>query len=251
MQNMRINHFGIMILDKPTNHICKDHIVNAPKEKNSEWCDDSIAIQRKIADINYDLNMAYFASLDHDEFLKYIRKKTEKFHFIECLDLNEVDGVCGIYILVLEVYNQIYIGKTGAADGIKGRVLDHWNKKKPIEKAVTTWDLISSILSIDCFGALDTTKIYYLPTPKNKLSKAEEIITSAFDHRYQLNRVPGGYGSQDTYTETKLSVQLAIAGNIQTRNMIEFLDYNRLSGVIFDVYRESYLKKYPELAGYI
>ena len=247
---MRINHFGINIFDKPTNHICKDHIVNAPKEKNSDWCDESIAIKRKQADINYDLNMAYFESLDHGEFMEYIQKQTEMFHFMECLDLNDVDGVCGIYIMVLDCYNQIYIGKAEGIDGIKGRMLSHWNKKKPIEKIVT-WDLISSILPIDCFGALDTTRVYYLPIPKNKIFKTEEVITSAFDKRYQLNRVPGGYGSQDTYTDTKRSVEFAIMGNLQERNMIKFLDFNRLSGAVFDVHRKLYLKKYPELVGYI
>ncbi len=61
-------------------------------------------------------------------------------------DLNVLDGISGIYLLILDNYNLCYVGQ---AANMKKRILNHWQK--------------SDGTRIDMFKALDTTRIYALP----------------------------------------------------------------------------------------
>ena len=79
---------------------------------------------------------------------------------METDDLNELAGKQGVYILVLDEYKQAYIGKSEAAGGMKQRILNHWSKRKEFGRLLNG-KVESSILSIDSFGALDTTRIFY------------------------------------------------------------------------------------------
>ena len=79
---------------------------------------------------NYDLNMSYFSRLDFDEFNKFLLKFVKKHRLIEIDDLGILSGKAGVYMLVLDKYKQAYIGISDSANGIKGRILQHWSRKK-------------------------------------------------------------------------------------------------------------------------
>jgi len=128
---MRITHFGIMIQDKPSNHIDKAFYLSAKPEGMSGWTESHYTKQIAKADLNYDLNMAYFKSLDFDEFNSYIMQKCKKHKFVECFNLNELDNKTGVYMLILDDFKQVYIGQS---DNIKRRIISHWNKRKSLER---------------------------------------------------------------------------------------------------------------------
>ena len=105
---------------------------------------------------NFDLNMKYFESLDYNDFDKKLKLFVKKNRFIEANNLDDL-VVSGIYILVLDKYKQIYIGMS---DNIRKRILNHWSRKKDFDRLIFG-KVEKSILSIDSFGALDTTRIFY------------------------------------------------------------------------------------------
>lgn len=110
----------------------------------------------------------------------------EKYWFEEVTDLNLLREVSGIYIMVLDEYAQIYIGKS---DNMKTRIMGHWSKTKEFDRLIFG-GVNNSVLSIDSFRAFDTTRIYVYPTNKSEI--AEDMIINQFDHRYILNRTVGG-----------------------------------------------------------
>lgn len=239
---MRISHFGIMIQDKPSNHIDKAFYLSAKPEGRPGWTEAHYTNQIPKADLNYDLNMAYFDSLDFEEFNSYLQKNCKKYKFVECFDLNKLDNKIGVYMLVLDDYKQVYIGQS---NNIKREIISHWNKRKSLERLIFG-DVCSSILSIDSFGALDTTRIFYIETTSTY--KTEEKIVRQFFSGYMLNRTAGGIGSQETNTDDETLAKLSIVANRKTRNLIDFLEINKLKQVVseseFEYY---YLKRYPEL----
>lgn len=239
---MNITHFKIKIKDKPTNRISKELYLSAKPEGMSGWTEDHYIKQIPKAAYNYDLNMEYFQSLDFDRFSTYLAKQCEKFNFTECFDLNTLKDVPGLYMMVLDEYKQVYIG---VAKDIRKRILSHWNGRKSLERLIFG-DICSSVLSIDSFGALDTTRIFYIQTCSMYVK--EEKIVSDFDKRYLLNRTAGGIGSFETNTDTASSAALAIAANRQIRNLIDFVDPNKLKNVVSEKGFQLYLEKYPALS---
>lgn len=137
---------------------------------------------------NYDLNINYFNKLDYDEFNAYLNKFTKKNRFKEVFDLSQLNEVCGIYILVLDNYKQVYIG---LADRITKRIRQHWNAKKEFDKLIFG-EPETSILSIDSFGALDTTRIFYKKVSYYSIDETKKKYISLFDKKYLLNRTAGG-----------------------------------------------------------
>lgn len=239
---MKISHFGISILDKPTNRINKEWYLSAKPEGMSGWTEEHYVKQIAKADLNYDLNMAYFNSLDFAEFNSYLLKTCEKFKLSECFDLNVLDNKTGVYMMVLDDYKQVYIGMS---ENIKQRILSHWRGRKSLERLIFG-DVCNSILSIDSFGALDTTRIFYIET--RSTYKTEENIVKQFFSGYMLNRTAGGIGSSETSTEGKLMTDLAVVANRKTRNLIDFLDVDRLKNIVSEEGFKYYLHKYPELS---
>lgn len=143
---------------------------------------------------NFDLNMQFFSSLDKSDFQNNLSRFQKKNRFKEIFDLKEVSGVEGIYILVLDEYKQIYIGKS---NDIKKRILDHWRKRKEFDRLIYGF-AESSILSIDSFGALDTTRIFYKTVSRREnIDKIEERLVDDFDKKYLLNRVAGGLNAEE------------------------------------------------------
>ena len=171
---------------------------------------------------------------------KYIDEFMKKNKFIEVKDLKNYIGKKGIYVLILDEYKQAYLGLTDR--GIKERIKDHWNAKKEPERLIFG-QAFNSILSIDSFGALDTTRIFVkLDGP---LYEIEYKLVDEFDKRYLLNRTIGGIGSVYTYSDDKYSALAAVMGNSKRRDYTPFINedefYKQCSKYDIDMYE--YRKK--------
>lgn len=114
-----------------------------------------------------------FKALPEKDFNKLISKFTKENNFVEVLDLKPLYKVPGLYIMVLDNYRQIYIGK---AYNVRGRIQEHWSKKKEIDKYI----LLNHKPSIDSFGAYDTTRIYFKPMDIYKIDKEETKMLNLF-----------------------------------------------------------------------
>ena len=150
------------------------------------------------------MNIQYFSKLKHNEFDKYLKSFVAKNKFKEIFDLNEVNNVEGIYILVLDEYKQVYIG---ISNNIKKRILQHWSDKKDFDRLLFG-DKEKSILSIDSFGALDTTRIFYKEFSYfDDIYSAEHSVVAKFKDKYKLNRVDGGLNSERDSTIRNLELR--------------------------------------------
>lgn len=150
------------------------------------WCEEMHA--QALA--NFNLNMAHFASLDPGEFEAALQSAVaSQRRMVEVTDLAKWDGVAGLYIMVLDEYRQAYVGATDASVGILKRIKQRWTGTKPLDRLI--WgDPQTSILSIDSFRALDTTRIFALKTTRSFVG--ENPLLEQFPPEFMLNRVPGG-----------------------------------------------------------
>ena len=154
------------------------------REYTLEWCEK----YRELCLENYDLNMKYFQSLDENEFDSELTNFLSRHNrFKQIFDLNDVDGVYGYYIMVLDEYKQAYIGK---AVDIKRRIRQHWNKTKPLDRTLCPmYNVSNSVFSIDFFRPLDTTRIYVW---KKKPSYGiESKLVKDFPSKFLCNRIGG------------------------------------------------------------
>ena len=237
-----IKHFNLDIMEKDSNKINIDNYLNL-KFKNRG--DEFIEEQTKRIKYNYELNMKYFKSLDYNEFNKYLESFIKKHKFIEVKDLKKYIGKKGIYVLVLDEYKQVYLGLTDR--GIKERIKDHWNGKKKPERLIFG-QAFNSVLSIDSFGALDTTRIFVkLDGP---LYEIEYKMVDEFDKRYLLNRTMGGIGSTYTYTDDEKSASVAIVANSNRRDFRPFINedefYNQCNSYDIVMYEDRKKNAYFE-----
>jgi hypothetical protein len=107
--------------------------------------------------INFDYNMEFFKSLDTSEFNKEIDHfLTTNPQFKSVVDLNDYRNQRGFYLMVLDEYCQAYIGGSG---DICKRIRDHWMNQKSFDRLIFG-SVESSIISIDSFRPLDTTRLY-------------------------------------------------------------------------------------------
>lgn len=150
------------------------------------WC----AKQQGEALANFDLNMAHFASLDHDEFEASLQKAVARQRgMVEVTDLTAWAGKSGLYIMVLDDYSQVYVGATDHADGVAGRIRQHWAGTKSFDRLL--WGTAeTSILSIDSFRALDTTRIFAAKTASS--FNRENKLLDSIPPKFVLNRLMGG-----------------------------------------------------------
>lgn len=153
---------------------------------SDEWC----AEHRERALQNFDLNMAHFASLDPEEFETALQSAVaSRRGMVEVTDLTKWDGVPGLYIMVLDEYCQVYVGVANSWTGIAKRIRQHWTNQKQFDRLI--WgDVTSSILSIDSFRALDTTRIFAVKT--DQFFAGENPLLEKFPRKFTLNRVMGG-----------------------------------------------------------
>ncbi|MFD6699820.1 MULTISPECIES: hypothetical protein [unclassified Microbacterium] len=151
-----------------------------------EWCE----AERVRALENYDLNMAHFASLDPDEFERVLQHTVKSWRgMVEVTDLTKWDRVPGLYVMVLDDYRQVYVGVTSYTVGIMTRIRQHWNGTKQFDRLL--WpDVETSIMSIDSFRPLDTTRIFAFESydPHGRENELLEKMPSKF----ALNRIMGG-----------------------------------------------------------
>ena len=111
----------------------------------------------------------------------------------EVFDLKDIAGIEGIYVLVLGQYKQVYIGKSS---DIKRRILSHWSRKKEFDHLICG-RVDESVISIDSFGALDTTQIFYKRVSWRDIDEVEEKLVSSFKGEYLINRVAGGLNAEN------------------------------------------------------
>lgn len=137
--------------------------------------------------INFDKNMEFFKQIPKAEFEVALQKLVGSNKKLkQVFDLNDCKEMRGIYILVLDEYKQIYIGQ---AVDIKRRIMQHWSKQKQFDRLIFG-NVNNSVLSIDSFGALDTTRIYVLET--DRLDSFERLVVKNFPAHLKLNRIGGG-----------------------------------------------------------
>lgn len=150
-----------------------------------EWCKKNLEDCLK----NFDLNMEFFSLLDHNEFNQEIDNFLRKnIQFKEVFDLNLYHKKSGYYVMVLDEYRQVYIG---TAKDIEKRIRQHWSNSKPFDRLLFPMGAVdTSILSIDSFRALDTTRIFAYRTYKTYNS--EDRFIKQFSAKFVCNRIAGG-----------------------------------------------------------
>lgn len=173
-----------------------------------EWSE----AQRVDALANYDLNMAFFASLDRDEFEAALQAGVESLDgMVEVTDLTQWHGVPGLYVMVLDEYRQVYVGGAGEVTGVAKRIRQHWTYQKQFDRLL--WGSAeTSILSIDSFRALDTTRIFARRT--HTPFDDEDFLLRQFPPKFTLNRIIGGRDA------------VRFAGLVGMRNIMRTRDIN-------------------------
>ncbi|OOZ76586.1 hypothetical protein BHL35_25270 [Bacillus cereus] len=187
-----IKHFGANIREKTDGlKLTRDNYIKVSNEssfvKGKIYSDSSI--NKHIANclFNYDLNMEYFCSLSKQDFNNEIMRFTTTNNlFEEVTDLTPLSMISGYYIMVLDEYNQAYIGRSRK---IKERILGHWRKQMQFDRLIFG-KKEDSIISIDSFRAYDTTRIFVYQT--DEIEEHEDDFINSFDKKFLLNRTSGG-----------------------------------------------------------
>ena len=179
-----------LINTKPSLPIFKElidknaYIDDIGSEYKKEWCEE----YRELCLKNYDLNMKYFKSLNKTDFENAITNFLNKYKgFRSVENLSDFDGICGYYIMVLDKYKQVYIGKS---ENIKRRILSHWSSTKAFDRTLfPMYAVETSCFSIDFFRALDTTRIFVW---ERELSdRIESKLVKDFPKKYCTNHIGG------------------------------------------------------------
>ena len=149
-----------------------------------EWCTE----YRELCLENYDLNMQYFSMIDTEQFNRSLESFFEQYkRFKEVFDLNEYSAVEGYYIMVLDEYKQVYIGKT---KDIKKRIMRHWSNTIGFDCILLPmYAYKTSCFSIDFFRALDTTRIF--AWKKRVTDGMERKMIRDFPSEFCTNRIGG------------------------------------------------------------
>jgi len=203
-----ITHFGLGIrLGKRGVRLTRDNYAvvsnkssfGRPEPYSDEWCQGHLAKTL----LNFDRNMAFFSSLDRIKFatelhlfLAAFQEPTGQFQgegdFLEVADLSVYDQVSGYYLLVLDQYCQVYLGRS---TDIKKRVQAHWARTLPFDRLLFG-SVSKSRLSIDSFRALDTTRVFVQDTggplwlaPENDMENDYILL---FSDEFVCNRLRGG-----------------------------------------------------------
>jgi hypothetical protein len=156
-------------------------------EGHTVLSDDFCRQQRDDALENFDLNMAFFETIRPDAFeaaLAEILAKNKQLR--EVTDLKTLDWEEGAYVMVLDRYRQAYIGQ---AVDMRARIRRHWTANKQFDRLL--WGhKHQSVLSVDSFRALDTTRIFAAKTIN--ADRLERRLVKNFPPDFLLNRIEGG-----------------------------------------------------------
>ncbi|MHA7289554.1 GIY-YIG nuclease family protein [Arthrobacter sp. MDT3-24] len=136
---------------------------------------------------NFDLNMAFFAQIPADAFEDALTELLVKNKSLrEVTDLKTLDWEEGAYVMVLDGYRQAYIGQ---AVDMRARIRRHWTTSKQFDRLL--WGhKHESVLSVDSFRALDTTRIFAAKTID--ADRLERRLVKNFPPDFLLNRIEGG-----------------------------------------------------------
>lgn len=161
---------------------------------SEEWC----LSHQQLCLKNYDVNMARFSTLDSEEFENVLNRFVKKRKFKEIYDLDAPicnssslhSNIIGyVYIMVLDTYKQAYIGIT--QNNVKKRIMQHWKNKRAFDRLIFG-SVEGSVISIDSFGPLDTSRIFVLPYSADRKTILEDYeynCIKAFDGHFLLNRL--------------------------------------------------------------
>lgn len=162
---------------------------------------------REAALENFDLNMAFFAQIQSAPFesaLAEMLRKNKRLR--QVTDLRSLDREVGVYVLVLDDYRQAYIGQSS---DMRRRIRSHWSGTKQFDRLL--WGGVGeSVLSIDSFRALDTTRIFASCT--FNVDAVESRLVRTFPPDYLLNRIGGGVptGLRGLFISTEMKRQQLI-----------------------------------------
>lgn len=152
---------------------------------SDEWC---VEHQKQCLE-NFDLHMKLFESLNRDVFEDEVNSFLVKYPiFNEVTDLNDYESKPGYYVMVLGEYCQVYCGTTS---DIKKRIRQHWSSSKQFDRLLFPQGAVkTSIMSIDSFRSMDTTRILALVTSNTFIEEDDYI--SHFSPEFCTNRTNGG-----------------------------------------------------------
>src|SRR5690554_6245230 len=131
--------------------------------------------------------MKFFNNLDNNEFNVSLSKfldSNPNFQIVK--NIKEFNDKQGYYLMILDEYKQIYLG---TSDNIYKRIYQHWHKQKPFDRLIFG-GVENSILSIDSFRPLDTTRLYAWVT--NNIYHLEDRLINQIPNKFMLNRTMGG-----------------------------------------------------------
>lgn len=168
-----------------------DSMKNEYEDENGEKYTDEWCVKHQQNCLkNYDLHMEFFSLLNHDEFNKEIDSFLEYYPmFNQVEDLNEWNGKTGYYVLILDEYCQVYVG---TSKDILKRIRQHWGRRKSFDRLLFPMSAVkTSIMSIDSFRALDTTRVLAYENA-NTFYKEDDYI-KFFSSKFRTNRLSGGY----------------------------------------------------------
>lgn len=185
-----------IINKKPTGRTPRDQM-SAESWESEDWAyedadhtvlsDEFCRPQREAALENFDLNMAFFAQLPQEPFNSALNEVVAKNdEMCPVLDLKTMDGTEGVYIMVLDGYRQAYVGQ---ARDIRARIKQHWAGTKTFDRLLLG-HRHKSVISIDAFRALDTTRVFAARTTRR--NQLEERLVDTIPPDHLLNRIGGG-----------------------------------------------------------
>lgn len=161
-------------------------------ESGSQYREDWCEKYRELCLQNYDLNIKFFSLLDYADFNNAITlflKNNKEFQKVENLKI--YDGISGYYMMILDEYKQVYIGKS---NDIKRRIQQHWSSTKSFDRILyPMYAVTTSCFSIDFFRALDTTRIF--AWERDLSDGVEKNLIAVFPERYRTNRIGGDISS--------------------------------------------------------
>ncbi len=185
-----VTHFGVRTSNRHDGlKVTRDNyiqVTNKSSFRKGKVYDDSFIEKHKENSLyNYDLNMKYFSLLSEREFNKELMTFAKESSFEEITDLAPLK-VPGYYMMVLDEYCQVYIGRS---KNIRSRIQSHWRKQQNFDRLIFG-SKENSILSIDSFRAYDTTRVFVHKT--FDLDAYEDHFINMFNMKYILNRTIGG-----------------------------------------------------------
>jgi hypothetical protein len=207
---MKHKHFGIEIREgkhglklTKANFIAGSRCCSFPGQYGAEYDGEGLAKYIRDCLKHFELSRKYFASLNPKDFDEAVRRFTRNNpEFEPVADLSEYKGKPGYYMMVLDDYRQVYLGTTR---DIYTRIRKHWKEVKPLDRLISG-SVDSSIISIDSFRCLDTTRIFVCATPEvydHENKYIEQLPSEFLCNRTVGGKLKGGYGEAISLRRTR------------------------------------------------